>query len=161
MKKRTFNIIEEYNKALIGLIIKILKKYDITYDGKEEKPFFLERFWKLYVEKKIEKKGLFFLDDGIIEYNFHGSGCFFKNNNIEIDSNFYNKYNEFSINFGVNILWNYIERNNLLKNSDSKETISKELEELYKENQILRSSSPPFQMYYSDLDRFDFGNLDT
>lgn len=161
MKKRTFDIIENYNKTLIGLITRILKKHDVIYNGKEEKRFFLEKFWELYTEKKIQKRGVFSLGDDAVEYNFHGGGCFLKNNDIEIDSNFYNEDNQFSINFSVNILWHYIERNRLLKKSDSKEIISKELEELYEENQILRSSFPPFQMYYSDLERFDFGNLDT
>ncbi len=151
MKQRLVNIIEAYNKTLIGLIVKILDKNKINYDGKESKSNFLEKFWKLYTDKKIEKKGTFQLENTLIEYNFHGGGCFFKSESIEVDSNFYNTDSQFSINFGVDILWYFMDKNGLLENSDTRNAIFENLETLCNESKIYKSSYFPFHLYYSDL----------
>lgn len=156
-KRKVLNIINNYYQILISLLTLILNKYDIVFDEKQGKGAFLENFWKLYTEKKIQKKGVFIFDDRTIEYNFHGSGCFLKTNNFEIDSNYYNKNNQFSINFGVNILWDFIEKNGLLTEEDSCEALSEVLEKLCEENKIHSSTYPPFKMYFFDLELFNFG----
>lgn len=146
-QEQALQLIQEYTKTIHFVVGKILNRFEKYSEDTDLK--FIEIFWKLYIQKEIPKHDLLKVDENTIEYNFHGGGCFFKYNDIEIDTSFYTESGEFVISYSVNKLWDFIKSSK--SNVDFKELseLDEILEKICLEGIILRNVSLPFKVYHS------------
>lgn len=146
-QEQILQLIQEYTKAVYFVIEKILNQYEKYSDSSGLK--FTEKFWQLYVQKKIPKHDLLKVEENTIEYNFHGGGCFLKYNDVEVDTSFYTKSGEFVISYSVDKLWDFMKSSKSNIDFKSRVELDEILEKMCLEGLILRSVPLPFKVYYS------------
>ncbi len=146
-QEQALQLIHEYTKTIYFVVKKILNKYEKYTESPDLK--FIESFWKLYIQKEIPKHDILKVDENTIEYNFHGGGCFFKHNDVEVDTSFYTASGEFVISYSVDKLWDFMKSSKSNIDFKSRFELDEILEKMCLEGLIFRSVPLPFKVYHS------------